>query len=193
MHDIVFPERNESALIARAQTLGIKELVFVYDDPAHFYKGTAPIKIVNALLANPMSVERAKNKTPMVLVRSSEQDLHVLEHGAPTILFDLEGSPRHDALHQRASGLNHILARLFVKNGVTLTFSLRSILESHGERRGQLLGRMMQNISLCRKFRVPMRIASFAKSPSGMRNPEDLKSLFVVLGMHPSEAASALH
>jgi len=192
MLDIVFPDKNEAALIARAQTLGIKELVLAYDNPALFHTGSAPIKITNALVANPAGIERARNKTKTVLLRSSERDLHTVEHTPPAMLFDLEASPRHDALHQRASGLNHILARECAKKGVTVVFSVRSLLESHGERRSQLLGRIAQNISICRKYKVPMKIASFAKSPAGMRNPEDLKSLFVVLGMHPSEAIQAL-
>ncbi|HSU73230.1 MAG TPA: RNase P subunit p30 family protein [Candidatus Binatia bacterium] len=193
MQDIVFPDHNEAALIARAQTLGIKQLVFVYSDPASFYRQASPIPITNALITGPLAVERARQKAKFVLVKSSDKDVHLVEHSHPTLLFDLESSPRHDALHQRASGLNHVLARLCAKNQVAVAFSFRSLLETHGERRAQLLGRMTQNISLCRKFKVPLHIASFAASPAGMRNPDDLKALFVVLGMHPSEASSALH
>ena len=40
----------------------------------------------------------------------------------------------------------------------------------------------MQNIDLCRKYKVKMLIASFAKDPSGMKSPHDLISLFKVLG-----------
>lgn len=193
MHDIVFPDRNESALIARAQTLGVKALVFVYSDPVSFYKGASPIPITNALIAGPLGVDRARQKAKFIVVRSSDKDVHLVEHSHPTVLFDLEATPRHDALHQRASGINHVLARLCAKNNVTIAFSLHSLLETHGERRAQLLGRIMQNVMLCRKFKVPVKIASFAKSPAGMRNPEDMKSLFVVLGMHPSEATKALY
>jgi hypothetical protein len=190
--DIVFPDKNEDQLIARAQTLGIAELMLVYENPAQFFTRASPIKIVNALLASPTSVEKAYAKTKQVFLRSSEKDLHTVEHTPPSVLFDLEASPRHDALHQRASGLNHILARQCAKQRVAVGFSLHAILSAGSERRAVLLGRISQNIGLCRKFKVPMRIGSFARTPGGMRNPADIAALFRTLGMHPSEAAAAL-
>ena len=185
MQDIVFPDGNEAAFIARAKTLGIKDLVFVYTDPARFYK--AADKITNALLANPKTIDKAKNKTKIVLLKSSDEDLHTVEHKSPTILYELEQSPKYDALHQRASGLNHVLARACANNDVAVGFSVQSILSAGPQRRSVVMGRMMQNIKLCRKFKVKMIVASFAKTPGGMRNPADVKSLFTILGMHPSE------
>ena len=192
MQDIVFPEKNEQAFITRAKTLGIKELVFVYSNPDLFYKPASTVKITNALIATPSTMEKAKRQAKFVIIGSSDQDLHVIEHRAPTILFDLEQSPKHDALHQRASGLNHIMAKACAKNGVAVGFSLNSILSAGPQKRAVLLGRIMQNIKLCRKFKVKMKIASFAKSPGGMRNPADIKSLAVVLGFDSLEAQKAL-
>jgi len=187
MQDVVFPDGNEAAFLARAKTLGIKDLVFVYTDPANFYKGNSTIKITNALLANPKTIDKAKNKTKIVLLKSSDQDLHTVEHKSPSILYELEQSPKYDALHQRASGLNHVLARACASNDVAIGFSMQSILSTGPQRRSIIMGRMMQNIKLCRKFKVKMVVASFAKTPGGMRNPADMKSLFTVLGLHPQE------
>ncbi|MBI4145011.1 hypothetical protein HY493_02290 [Candidatus Woesearchaeota archaeon] len=188
MRDIVFPDNNEAAFLARAKTLGIEELVFVYEDPARI-SGTEGAK--PALLAHPQGIGKARAKTEIVLLKSSDQDLHTIEHTAPDILFDLEASPKFDALHQRASGLNHILAAVCAKNGVTIAFAFNSLLAAPVERRAILLGRIAQNIQLCRKYRVPMKIASFARTPGGMRSPEDLAALFRVLGMRQQEIRDA--
>lgn len=188
MRDIVFPEHDEAAFLARAKTLGIKELVFVYEDPAQLREKR---DAKSALLAHPQGIEKARAKAEFVLLKSSEQDLHAVEHFAPDMLFDLESSPKFDALHQRASGLNHILAAACAKNGVKIAFSLHSLLAASAERRAVLFGRIAQNIQLCRKYRVPMSIASFARTPGGMRSPEESSALFRMLGMHQREIRDA--
>ena len=192
MLDILFPNHNEDALISAAKLFGIDKLLFVYDSPDKFYACKSVVKCINALVAVPAAVERARAKAQVVLVQSSDKDLSMIEQFAPSILFNLEASFRTDALHQRASGLNHILARACAKNNVTIAFSFRSLFKAVPERRAVLIGRMMQNIRLCRKFKVVMKIASFAQTPDEMHNPADLASLFVVLGMHPDEVQKAL-
>lgn len=183
--DIVMPDKNEQALIARAQLLGIDRLILLYAAPPAILPKSAYVKLVPAILG-------AKGKVHLKIVRHSEHDVHTVEHDAPSTLFDLEMDTRADALHQRASGLNHVLARLCAKKHVAVAFSFASLLAANPQRRAVLLGRMMQNVRLCRKFRVPMRIASFARTPEQMRNPADLRALFTVLGMHPREAQQAL-
>ena len=122
----------------------------------------------------------------MVLVQNSEKNREVLESGKADILFDLEAQNKRDFMHHRASGLNHILCTFAKKNDLKIGLSFSSILKSSD--RHQLVGRMSQNIKLCRKYKVKMCIASFAKKPYEMRSPNDLMSLFETIGMHPKEA-----
>jgi len=61
------------------------------------------------------------------------------------------------------------MAKTCAKNGVAIGFSMYSILSAGPQKRAIVMGRIMQNIKLCRKFKVKMKIASFAKSPGGMR------------------------
>ncbi len=190
--DIVFPDKNEDAFITRAKLLGIERLIFVYPSTPEKTITSKDVKMVSAILGQPGKIAAVKSKSKLVIVRSSERDLHVIEHESPSMLFDLEQSSRSDSLHQRASGLNHILARACAKSQTAVAFSFQSLLLGSGVRRAELLGRMMQNIMLCRKCKVSMKIASFAKTPEGMRNPADLKAVFTLLGMHPAEAARAL-
>ncbi len=108
----------------------------------------------------------------------------------PDIIYGLEEMHAHDGLHQRGSGLNHILCRMARDNGVAVGFSFACVLASR--RRHVVIGRMMQNISLCRKFKVKMVVASFAQTPWEMRAEKDLVGFFSLLGMHPKEARAAL-
>ena len=42
----------------------------------------------------------------------------------------------------------------------------------------------MQNIELCKKYKVKMVIGTFAKDKSEFRNEKDIEALFKVLGMN---------
>ncbi|MBI4151195.1 hypothetical protein HY492_03645 [Candidatus Woesearchaeota archaeon] len=182
--DIVLPNRNEQALIARAELLGIDRLILLYAHIPDALPSSSRVKLVPAFLG-------VKGKAHLKVMRHTEHDLHAVEHDNPSMLVELETDVRADALHQRASGLNHVLARACAKKQVAVAFSFSLLLAASAAKRAQLLGRMMQNIRLCRKFQVQMRIASFASTPEQMRNPADLRALFTLLGMHPKEAQQA--
>ena len=94
---------------------------------------------------------------------------------------------RDDFLHHRASGLNQVLCKLMHDKGSFMAFNFNNILNSEDIFCSKILGRIQQNISLCRKFKVPMIVFSFAKHPFEMRSPQDLRSFFLDLGMHPKE------
>ena len=87
---------------------------------------------------------------------------------------------RKDFFNQRLSGLDHILCKLAHDNDISIGFSLNLLLNS--EYRSIILGRMMQNINLCKKFKVKTLIASFARNPYEMRSHYDMESLFNILG-----------
>jgi len=101
------------------------------------------------------------------------------------ILLDPHLGKRHDAMHQRDSGLNHVLCALAKEHHVAIGFSFVAVL--HAQNRAKLLGRMMQNIKLCRKYKVRIVIGSFAKEQSDARNVKDMQSFFRVLGMTGKE------
>ncbi|MEM2915888.1 MAG: RNase P subunit p30 family protein [Candidatus Woesearchaeota archaeon] len=195
MIDIVFPEKNEKEFFAVAQKIGYTGLVLVYpsvDAARNAPKPPTGLKVRTALLADPKRAHHLRSKGFMVFVKCSDQDRVVLERGSADVIFSAESTQPKDYTHQRGSGLNHVLCDLAKKNKVAIGFSFSDILASRDSQRVQLIGRMMQNIMLCRKYKVRMVIGSFAKDPWKMRSPHDLKSFFIVLGMHPEEAASAL-
>ncbi|MEM4239932.1 MAG: RNase P subunit p30 family protein [Candidatus Woesearchaeota archaeon] len=192
MIDIVFPENNENEFFEMAKKLGYKGLVLVY--PSKPGKASAPagMKAMAAVLADPKKAFQFRSKGILTFVQCSDSDRQVLEQGSADVLFGAEGTQPKDYAHQRGSGLNHIMCGLAKKKNVAIGFSFASILSASGAQRSQLIGRMMQNIMLCRKYKVKMIAASFAKNPWQMRQPHDLASFLTVLGMHPDEAKKAL-
>lgn len=191
MIDIVIPYNNEKEFISIAEKLGYKGLCFLYDFSTYLIKKEKineikdnKIKIHRGILANNKNIHKIKNKLKdeniFVAIKSDINDREIIEGSKADIIFSFENDTKRDFIHQRASGLNHILCRLAKENDVIIGFSLNSILNT--EKKGVILGRIMQNIKLCRKFKVKTIMASFAESPFEMRSVHDIKSLFELLG-----------
>lgn len=202
--DIVFPKNNESEFIQIAKKLGYNRLCFAYDDLEKIKelrkkqqnnktKNTKEKpEIIYAILTDFKGLQKAKQIANIILIKSSENDRKILEKSDELILFNLEINKKRDFMHQRASGLNHIMAKLAYRNDISIAFPFSTILNSEKKQRAELIGRITQNIKLCRKYKTKTIIASFAKSPYEMRSPNDLISFFTNIGMHPKEAKDSL-
>ena len=123
----------------------------------------------------------------LVIVQGGDDTLNRLAVSSRyvDVLLDPHVGSRKDFMHQRNSGLNHVLCALAKENNVAIGFSFSSIL--HSTQRAKDMGRMMQNILLCRKYKIPMVIGSFAKDAWDVRNEKDLQAFFQVLGMTGKE------
>ncbi len=55
------------------------------------------------------------------------------------------------------------------------------------------MGRMIQNIALCQKYKVKTVISSFSEKPFEMRAPHDVMSMFAMLGMNGKNVKEALN
>ena len=196
MIDIVIPNNNEEEFIKIAEKLGYKELLFLYNFEEYSEKQqnnkttSSKIKINYGILASERNIQKInnkfKNKSVFVAIKSSISNREIIERAHANLIFSLEESGRKDFMHQRGSGLDHILAKLAHDKNVAIGFSLTSLLNS--DKKHIIAGRMMQNIRLCRKYKVKTIIASFAQNPFGMRSPYDIISLFAMLGMRQEDA-----
>lgn len=196
MIDIVFPERNEQDFIDMAWRLGFSGLVLVYDkkeDIPDMSGFKAKIQLKAAVAADQKKVQQARAKSKLVFVKAVEDMRFAFEKSRPDLVFALEEAQPRDFMHQRGSGLNHILCRLAKDNCVKIGFSFSSVLNSNAMSRAQIIGRMQQNILLCRKFKCSTVIASFARSPFEMRSSNDLMAFFVEMGMHQKEAKDSFN
>lgn len=185
--DIVFPDENEHEFLEMAKKLGYNELLFVYEMgrrplPKPVVKDVS-LKVRVGLLASPKQVQKAKQLCPFVLVRSSPDDREVIERKCPQMIFELENQRRKDPMHLKNSGLNQVLCALLGKNRISVGLSLHLVLTSTTQQKIRILGRMIQNIRLCKKYKVETMFASFAKSPMQMRNPHDMEAFSRCLGL----------
>jgi len=201
--DLVLPKSNEKEFIEIADRLGINGICFIYNfknkndflqnqDKVNKLQEKTEIKLSIGLIADSKNISKAKKLAKIVIYKSTGNDRHILEKSNVNLIFELETVAKKDFIHQRASGLNQVLCKLATKNKIMIGFSFSSILNTDGMTKSQILGRLMQNIRLCRKYKVRTAIASFAEKPYDLRSCYDLKSVFISLGMHPKEAKDSL-
>ncbi len=187
--DIVLPENNEAEFIEVALKLGVRKLCFLYDFDQYSEEKTQrklgatenkKINIEIGFLINKKNMNRAAKFSRLLVAKSADKDRFFIESKKIKIIYGFEASGKKDFIHQRASGLNHILCDLARKNNVAIGFSYSSILNSKNS--PVIMGRMTQNISLCKKYKTNIIFASFSGSPYDLRAHHDAASLFKLLG-----------
>lgn len=128
-------------------------------------------------------IENARNKKLKTVYRADSEDMlrFILERSKVDIVCGMESIHPKDSLHYVRGGLDQVLCKLAAERGKTLAFSFAEILNS--PHKGKLLARVIFNIKLCKKYKVPMILCSFASSTEEMRSAKDLQVLGRVLGM----------
>lgn len=196
MIDVVIPSKNELEFLEIAEKLNYSKICFLYAFKEKEIKKRlqkfkkSKIEIFYGSLAKPENLQNINSN--LIVVRSSEKNRHVLEKTKTDLLFDLENHRERDFMHSRNSSLNQVMCKIAKKKDMMIGFSFSSILNSNEMLRTQILGRMKQNIRLCRKYKVKMVFASFTSKPYEMRSYHDLISFAVTLGMHPKEAKESI-
>lgn len=137
-------------------------------------------------------LSRKINKNKLIIVQGGKFNKEILQNKKVDILLNPEKNPEKDFIHQRNSGLNQSLCKLAKKNNIAIGISFNEILRNKSIRRAILLGRIKQNIKLCRKYKVRMVFASFAEDVYEQRAAKDLINFITCLGMTASEAESSL-
>jgi len=188
--DVVIPSGNEEEFIERAKKLGINGLIFLYgkDKKENVEKvkklNSKDFQVYSAILVKDKVIKKKHN---FVFSKGSRSHF---ENKNIDVIFGLEEQFKKDNYHYRNSGLNHVLCVLAKEKKIIIAFSFNSVLNAKDK--GLILGRMMQNVFLCRKYKVKTMIASFVRKPFELRYWRDLVSFGVVLGMNPKEAKKAL-
>jgi len=134
--------------------------------------------------------DKPKKINDLVMTFGTKNNRSVVEKINIDILISPEKEVKRDSLHHRNSGLDQIICRLAKKNRIAIGFSFSSILNSKNP--GELLGRMMQNVRFCRKFKVRMILGSFANNEFELRNKAVLAAFGACIGMSGKEIKKAL-
>ena len=192
MMEIVLPKNNEMEFIEIASRLGIRKLYFLYNFGEYIQKigknlesmeKQNKVHIEAGLIVNQKNMGKALQHSKLLVAKSSDRDRILVESKKISIIYGFEESHRKDYLHQRASGLNHVICELARKNNVAIGFSYSSLLNKNPETTSLIIGRMMQNIRLCRKYNVKSIIASFSQNPYELRARHDITRMFAIMGI----------
>lgn len=124
-------------------------------------------------------IREEKNQNKQVIFVSSDDELarKILEKEPVSILVILQAN-RKDRQKQRDSGFNQVLAEIAKKNKVIIGICLDEILASREKQRADIIARVIQNIRICSKKKIPMKFCG-----KSIRDIYDLKSLGLILGM----------
>lgn len=127
-------------------------------------------------------IQHAKQKKLKTIYKADSEDMlrFMLEKTEVDIVFAMENIHPKDSTHFVRGGLDQVLCTLAATKRKTLAFSFSEML--HSVHKGKLLGRMIFNIKLCKKYKVPIKLVSFALSKEEMRSAKDLQALGRVLG-----------
>lgn len=176
--DMVIPNGNEKEFIKTAEALGYNELCFLYELKNYpETKFETKLNIFYGIICNPEQIKHARKLSNLVVV-PSKNDRIVVEKYKPDLIFGFELNSCRGFIHLQASGMNHITARLMKQNNTGMLIGFSAMLNNLRAS----LPRIRQNIKLCKKYKTNFVIASLAKRPFEMRNPEDMMSLFATLG-----------
>ncbi len=134
-------------------------------------------------------------KKEIVVREGSSEDqnrAHVSDRNI-AVLMNPEAKSQIDKMHSRRSGLNQVLAKLAKENDVAIGFGFRCLLHADPITRAMILGRMKQNVKICRKAGTKMVVCSYAHDLKELRGAKDLVAFARVIGMTGGEAKKALH
>ncbi|MBD3388785.1 MAG: hypothetical protein GF416_06930 [Candidatus Altiarchaeales archaeon] len=104
------------------------------------------------------------------------------------LIVNLESVRERDRVNQRSSGLDHVMASYMAERNTGYCINLENILNTRGVRRAQTLGRIGQNIRLCRKYGVKTVFGTGRSDRWSARSPHDLILFARLLGMGDVEA-----
>ena len=139
---------------------------------------------VDLIFAKKLGDIRKLGKTNKLLVVkgiNDEINRAALENKNVDILLSPGLFNEKDFIHSRNSGLNQVLCKLAKKNDIAIGFSFSDLMNF--DKKEILLGRMMQNVGLCKKFKIRTVLGSFATKYIEIKNKSELMGFGRVLGM----------
>ena len=129
-------------------------------------------------LINPSGVNKVKKDHFNIAIGGNyELNKKILNTRNINLIIDPE-LLEEDFMHSRNSGLNHVLVKLAKKNNIGIGFSLDRLNKLDKLNKVNLLGKIMQNIKLCNKYKVKYYIVNF----NNYKNSKDLLSFGLSLG-----------
>lgn len=121
-------------------------------------------------------IDKASNYFQFILVLGTSDEVNrvALEHKKVFALVAPEFSRANDFLYQRNSGLNHVLCKIAKEKNKLIVFRFSDI-QGTETQKALLLGRMAQNLKLCKKYHVNYLFSNFSSDISKILDFKQLK------------------
>jgi len=179
--DVVMPHGNEAELIEAAIALGYDRIVFLSDNINYRCPSSDNrIRVLRGFLLKDVNMLYKARRSFDYLFAPAERkffEQHV------DYIINAELSDRRDSFHYRNTSLNQVHAKLAKENHSSIIFNFGLLLGSRGKMRQIAFGRMMQNATIARKYKLRYSAFSMARTPSEMRSRVMLDALENVLGI----------
>lgn len=130
-------------------------------------------------------IRECKEKPIIVLAQNDNFNRKMLEYGRFDILLGVENGERRNSLRQLDSGFNHVLAAIAAKNGVSVGIDINEINNLKAKEKSERIARMAQNIKICRKSGVKIRLINY-------KVKNDAFNLLISLGASSLQAKEAI-
>jgi len=167
MFDVVIPNNNEEEFIDVALSLGYSEIVFLTSNMRYEYK-SSKIKVLKAYLLKDTSEIKKVRKSFDYIFASSERSFF---ESKIDFIIGAEKNDSRDSFHYRKTSLNQVHAKLCKENNICVVFEFSSLLKAATSSQLQVvLGRMTQNATLIKKYKIKCACFSMAYSPLMMRS-----------------------
>ena len=147
---------------------------------------------MNNKMITTSNIEQAKReirsqKEKSIIVKAHDDNFNrkILEYGKFNVLLSPEIGNRKDSIRQLDSGLNHVLAKIAVKNNIAIGIDISEIKKLTKQEKGEKLARIKQNINICRKAKAKIKVI----------NSEDKRnalSFLITLGASTKQAKEAI-
>jgi RNase P/RNase MRP subunit p30 len=138
---------------------------------------------------------RSKNKSMRIGVvgKDDEFNRRALETLKINYLISPELTWQKDSLKQRASGMNHVTAKIAKDKKIQIIIAISVINKTQDKKqRAILISRIIQNIKICRKAKCDIKIASFANSNDELIDEKQAASIGFSLGMSSEQTKNCL-
>ncbi len=177
--------KNEKVFVVLAEKLGFTELVFINGDAQSEHSSAGPSKALGldrvSKLKSNSGIKLSSSKR--IFKSDIKKDRNLIESKKTDIIYGFETLSRKDGFHFLNSGLNHVLVKLMKEKNVSYGLSFSQLLNASRQEQAVILGRILQNLKLCKKYKVPVVVGSFANSPYQMRDSKDLLAFARTLGL----------
>jgi RNase P/RNase MRP subunit p30 len=179
--DVCIPKENESEFIKIAHRLGTKGLLFLYPDEKKEKEQKQKIleiqKDTKIKLYTGLLILKNTNKPGITFAKAEQQNI---ENRNLKFLFDFEEQEEKDSFHYRRSGANQVLCNIMKDKNKVFVLDMEKIITS--KQKEKLIGRMIQNLMLIKKYKLDSIICSFSTKPENLRAEKEYSSLIRALG-----------